>query len=229
MRCTTAKKWISEYIDGDLDSEQTATLEEHISGCSGCKELLAEMQKLVKSAQDLPDPPQRDVPWTKIQARLEEERGIATPGYAKPQHTMFPKWGYALTAAVILLVVGAISLGPRFLFQEEGISELEKQQYTLSKLNEAEEHYQAAIRALSEAVATQNENLDPELAEVFQANLEIINTSISACKQAVLSDPEDMESRRYLLAAYKQKADLLNKLMNLKESTPVKGKAESTL
>ena len=228
MKCTTAKKWISEYIDGDLDTQKSVELEGHLSGCAGCKELLADMQELVQSAHELPDPPERDVPWGKIHVQLEERQQVLTPGYAKPQ-AFRPKWGFALMTAMILLVAGAIILGPRFLFQEEGISELEKQHFTLAKLAEAEEHYQAAIKALSEAVAVQNENLDPKMAEVFQANLEIINTSITACKQAVLSDPDDMESRQYLLAAYKQKANLLNKLMSINEISPAKGKAESTL
>jgi tetratricopeptide (TPR) repeat protein len=229
MRCTTAKKWISEYLDGDLDTQKTVELKEHLSGCAGCKELLGDLQQLVQSAQELPGPPERDVPWGKIQARLEGRQLVSTPGYAKPQAAALPKWGFALGTAMILLVAGAITLGPRFLFQEKGISELEKQQFTLAKLAEAEEHYQAAIKALSEAVEAQNGNLDPVMAEVFQTNLEIINTSIMACKQAVLSDPEDMDSRRYLLAAYKQKANLLNKLMSINESSPAKGKAESTL
>lgn len=229
MRCTTAKKWISEYIDGDLEAKRAADLQEHIAGCSGCKELLADMKKIIQGARELPPPPEGDVPWSKIQARLDERPRITTPGYAKNQPSLFPKWGYALMAAALLLVAGAVTLGPRFLLQEKGLSELERQQYTLAKLSEAEDHYKAAIAALSEAVEAQNANLDPELAEVFKANLEIINTSISACKKAVLSDPADMESRRYLLAAYKQKADLLNKLMNLKEATPAKGEAETTL
>jgi len=228
MKCTTAKKWISEYIDGDLDTQKSVELEGHVSSCAGCKELLADMQKLVQSAHELPDPPERDVPWGKIHARLEERQQVSAPGYAEPQ-AFRPKWGLALMTAMILLVAGAITLGPRFLYQEKGISELEKQQFTLAKLAEAEEHYQAAIKALSEAVAVQNENLDPKMAEVFQANLEIINTSITACKQAVLSDPDNMESRQYLLAAYKQKANLLNKLMSINEISPAKGKAESTL
>ncbi len=229
MKCNTAKKWISEYIDGDLDSQKTVELEDHLLGCSGCKELFGDLQNIVQSANELPGPPERDVPWGKIQTRLEGRQRVSTPGYAKPHAPALPKWGFAMAAAMVLLVVGAITVGPRFLYQEKGISELEKQQFTLAKLAEAEEHYQAAIKALSEAVEAQNENLDPDMAEVFQANLEIINTSIMACKQAVMSDPEDMESRQYLLAAYKQKANLLNKFMSIKESSPAKGKAESTL
>ena len=125
MRCAATKKWISEYIDGDLDATKAAVLEEHLSGCNGCKELLADLQKIVQSAHELPDPPERDVPWGKIQARLEEKQQIATPGYAKPHPPGLPKWGYALMTAVILLVAGAITLGPRFLFQDKGISVLE--------------------------------------------------------------------------------------------------------
>ena len=67
------------------------------------------------------------------------------------------------------------------------------------------------------------------MAEVFRTNLEIINTSIAACKQAVLSEPYSVETRNYLLAAYKEKADLLTEMIEVKDIYSHKRELETSL
>ena len=109
------------------------------------------------------------------------------------------------------------------------VPELRNQQYTLTKLEEAEHHYQLAIKALHEAALAQSEQLDPQEAEVFRANLELIDQSINACRQAVLSNPNDVESRKYLLAAYKEKANLLNEIMAVKDTSFPERETEETI
>ena len=89
----------------------------------------------------------------------------------------------------------------------------ESQQYTLAKLQEAEHHYKLAINALVEAVTAQKGELDPKMAEIFRTNLAIIDTSIDACQQAILNNPNNIESRNYLLAAYREKTNLLTQMM----------------
>ena len=51
----------------------------------------------------------------------------------------------------------------------------------------------------------------------LRANLEIVNASIAECKLAVMSNPEDLEARRFLLAAYKMKTDLYDTWMSVQE------------
>jgi tetratricopeptide (TPR) repeat protein len=119
--------------------------------------------------------------------------------------------------------------GPRYWSGQAVVPELENQQYTLTKLEEAEHHYQLAIKALNEAAMAQKEQLDPQVAEVFRTNLDLIDQSINACRQAVLTDPNDIESRKYLLAAYKEKANLLNVIMAVKETSSPERETKETI
>lgn len=231
MRCTTAKKWVSQYLDGDLDSKRRAQLQKHISACSDCRKLLQDFQEIVGHAQDISGPSSRTVTWGKIQARLEANPNLQqVPAFSRGKPRLFFRWGYVwAAAAALLVVVGAVTLGPRFAGRAPMASQLERMQYTLDKLDEAELHYKKAIKALAEAVEAQGRQIDPQLAGVFKANLEIVNSSILACKQAVLSDPQNLEPRQFLLAAYKQKTDLLNMLMHLPDESSPQGSLENTL
>ena len=48
MECFKIREYLSEYIDGMLDSETKALLEDHLLTCKGCSEELASLKGLVK-------------------------------------------------------------------------------------------------------------------------------------------------------------------------------------
>jgi hypothetical protein len=94
----------------------------------------------------------------------------------------------------------------------------------LTKIQEAEQHYQMAIKALWEAVQAQGENFDPKVAETFRINLELIDATLEDCRRAIQSDPGDLDSQYYLLAIYEKKAELLNNMMEISSAAPeIKG------
>jgi tetratricopeptide (TPR) repeat protein len=102
------------------------------------------------------------------------------------------------------------------------------QEYALAKIQEAEQHYKLAIKALWEAVQSQKDNLDPKIAETFRINLELIDASLADCRRAVENDPRNMESRYYLLAVYKKKAELLDNMIEVSSTVP-KSKESKTI
>ena len=119
-----------------------------------------------------------------------------------------------MSAALLLVIfVGAVTIVPRLTAPATS-----SQQYVVSKLEEAEHYYQKAIDALWEAISAQKESFDPQLYAVFQKNLGIIDESIMACREAVLSRPNNLDSRNYLLAAYKGKRSLLEDMMAVSAS-----------
>jgi len=48
MECPKIREYLSDYIDGELDSETKALLEDHLLTCKGCSEELASLKGLVK-------------------------------------------------------------------------------------------------------------------------------------------------------------------------------------
>jgi predicted anti-sigma-YlaC factor YlaD len=230
MRCTKAKKLISEYIDGSLDARKIAGLEQHLDRCPDCRELFKDFQTITRDAKQLGEVSPSPHAWLKIRERLTTEgQTVLTLPTRKREGFAFPKLKYALSSALVLVViVGIVIFGLWYMKGREGLEGLDAQSHTLAKLAEAEHHYQLAVKALWEAVSSQEGSLDPQVAEVFQTNLEIIDMSIAACKEAVLSEPEDIDARNYLLAAYKEKVDFLNEML-VARGTSSRQKAKKTI
>ncbi|MBW2059589.1 MAG: zf-HC2 domain-containing protein [Deltaproteobacteria bacterium] len=53
MECERVRELLSEYIDGLLDQETRALVEEHLSSCEGCREELASLEALVEELGSL--------------------------------------------------------------------------------------------------------------------------------------------------------------------------------
>lgn len=53
------------------------------------------------------------------------------------------------------------------------------------------------------------------MAELFDRNLTVIDATIQACRQAVLDEPDDLEARDFLMAAYTRKITLLDDALDL--------------
>ncbi len=231
MKCAKAKRLISDYIDGNLDTGHVSSLEEHLDVCLDCQKFLKDFRKIAKDAKELNKLTPPNETWSKIEARLNTETQpvhVLAPG--RRQWLNAPRLRFVLSAAFLLVIlVGAGILGIHSLKQGGTLPGVDSKNIAFAKLEEAEHHYQLAIKALGEAVSYQEKSFDPEVAEVFRTNLEIINTSITACKQAVLSEPDNVETRNYLLAAYKDKADLLTEMIEVKDIYSHKRELETTL
>jgi hypothetical protein len=225
MRCSKARKLISEYIDGSLQERKSASVEKHLAVCPDCKHLWDDFKMIVEDAKKLEEHLPSEQTWLKIKAGLkeEEQRVLAF----KPQKRSWfrlifspPKLKYVLSSVVILaFIVGAVILGLRYWVGRDFMDKSDLQKYTLAKLDEAERHYQKAIKALGEAISAQEGKMDPQIAQVFKSNLEVIDSSIKACRQVVLQNPEDVDARNYLLAAYREKMNFLNEMMEVKQAS----------
>ncbi|MBE0461243.1 MAG: zf-HC2 domain-containing protein [Candidatus Aminicenantes bacterium] len=216
MKCSKAKKLINDYIDGQLSDSLNLQVEHHLEHCSGCQKVLKDLQKIISVARNLEEHSPSAGTWMAIQQRLDAQKrpSEAFVLQRKERSHLFsfsPALRYGLSAAFVMFILAGVVFFS-FLYRNGrlGFHLKKDQKYTLAKLSEAEHHYQSAIKALMEAVSAQEETIDPELAEVFRHNLELIDTSINACKQAVLQHPDNMEVQNYLLASYRKKLDLLD-------------------
>ncbi len=229
MKCSKAKRLISDYIDNGLKRRQSARLEKHIQKCSDCRKILEDFREIAKSAKGLEEIAPSHKTWLKIRERLkpEEQRALTL----HPQkRTWFgylffpPKLKYALSAALVLVfVASAVTIGLKYRGGNGLMGKKDAMKFTLAKLDEAERHYKKAIKALWEAVSAQEGNLTQQVAEVFRKNLEIIDSSIIACREIVLQEPENIDARNFLLAAYREKVDFLQEMMELgRPSSPKK-------
>ena len=223
MRCRKAMEYVSRAVDGELAERESARLERHLAACPACRELEADLRKIVAGAAKLGAPEPSERVWTNIRAGLAQEaegraRGrdaaLARPAFGFGR----PAFRYAgIAAAALILVVAGVTIGRRL---GRGAAEAApgpeaRERYTLAKLDEAEGHYQQAIKAMAEAFTADKGGLRPEVAELFDRNLSVIDATIQACRQAVLDEPDDLEARDFLLAAYTRKITLLDDALDL--------------
>ena len=217
MRCSADKQKISDYVDNELNSTESQLLKKHLDGCSECQKLYEDFIKIKAEAKGLAEFSPSGQTWFKIASGIKEKQNeVLRPTRLKQRRFVFSpsSFGWVVSAGLLLvIIVGAVAIVPKLTLPAAN-----SEQYVVSKLEEAEHYYQKAIDALWEAVSAQEENFDPQLFAVFQKNLNIIDESITACKDAVLSRPNNLDSRNYLLAAYKEKRSLLEDMMTVSAS-----------
>lgn len=225
MRCHKAQEYVSRSVDGELSPRESARLERHLAGCPECRELEADLRKIVAGAAKLEVPEPSDRVWSRIRAGLvREEAGKATrAGAGTMRRPVFgaglPALRYAgVAAAAVLLVTAGVIAGLRLGRGPVSPGPEAREQYTLAKLDEAERYYQQAIKSLTEAFTAEKGMLVPEVTELFDRNLSVIDATIQACRRAVLEEPDDLEARNYLLAAYTQKITLLDGALDLQRT-----------
>ncbi len=226
MRCRNAKKSISEYVDGILDVGKKARLEKHFEDCASCRELEADLKTVSEAASRLDRPaPSGDV-WARIRAGLTRSAADgAIPAKSRSRDWGFgwrsPAIRYAGAALVgLTLIAAGMFFGIRLGSSSPEPSFRERVEYTLAKLDEAEGYYMKAIESLNEVFASQQGALVPEVAEMFERNLQVIDASIQACRRAVLAEPNDLEARRFLLASYMEKVSFLNSVLEYPQRSP---------
>jgi hypothetical protein len=233
MRCRKAHEMISRSIDGELAVRKSARLERHLAGCGDCRVLREDLRRIVAGAAKLETPEPSDRVWLNVRAGLARasagRAGERSGALRRPAFGLgLPALRYAgIAAGALVLVVTGVLVGRRIGREPAPLGPEAREQYTLAKLDEAERYYQQAIKSLSEAFAGEKGNLAPQVSELFDRNLAVVDSTIQACRQAVLEEPDDLEARSFLLAAYTGKITLLDAALDLqKGDRPAAGKAK---
>ena len=175
----------------------------HLSGCSSCRSLIADLTDIVATAHLLPaevEPPARV--WTSLRSQLEAEgiiRSAATrSGWLNFSEFFRPRvWA---TAAVGLLIVAAAALQ----FQRPTTQPTEARAYENTSLTLSNDEAQLPAMQLAGI-----SGMDVSLRQ----NLDIVDKFIIDCEQRVKEQPQDDLTREYLSGAYQQKAELISVMM----------------
>jgi tetratricopeptide (TPR) repeat protein len=217
MRCTKAQRYISDHTDNLLDGEQTQALEQHLKECPACKELLDEMQMIAGEAKNMKSVLPSDNLWISIEGQIHRNarksrswlNGIGQFFRFSLYARELAFSGSGLLAGLVLMTL--FYYGIPFFQNDWSIQD----QVASDQFEEVDRHYQLAIAALNQAISEQDVELSPELAAVFEENLEIIDEAIQSFRTAMNEYPEDKEVNEYLLICYKKKLELLGEMKDL--------------
>ncbi|MFZ2054241.1 MAG: zf-HC2 domain-containing protein [Candidatus Aminicenantales bacterium] len=232
MKCSLAQEWINEFLDGELGPKREAKLKAHLEACPDCRALARDLEMIVRQAGNLGALEPSAGIWPRVAAAVRESREGAPasfPGKRSWPGAFWNKaaWRFAAAAALALVIVGTVIIRQEPRMAADSVRE-GSVEYSLVKLQEAQDYYEKAILSLNEAVQSQDSSLSPQLAEIFKRNLAAMDETIQACRQIVEEDPGNLTARAYLLTAYREQVNVLEEMMGLKQSS-VRGRAETAL
>lgn len=220
MKCASARKSINESLDEAVRPDRAAVLKEHLAKCGECRRFARDLESIVGEARNLPVLEPSRQAWPKIAAGV---RASKTEEAAPSRVAVRWRYGLAAASALVVLAVGLIiGLQHR---RSAGVGDRGSVEFAMAKLKEAQRYYEKAIGALSEAVRSRERCLAPELADVFECNLEGLDQTILVCRQMVNRSPDDPAVRTYLLTAYREKVSLFEEIMGIGPSSGAKTKA----
>ncbi len=106
MTAHLSEDLISQWMDRELDLQQSREVEEHLKDCESCRTLqneLSESDRLFRTMESIQPPPYL---WTRIAAHLEAGTREEKRGFFRP--LLQPTWFRALVlapAAILLLTI----------------------------------------------------------------------------------------------------------------------------
>lgn len=205
MKCDRYEAWWM----GDLSDEEFSA---HRESCQECATAWRLDQRIEQEARDLPGPAQGTGLWDRIAEELDED---CPPVVTTMPRRRIPTSRIWVMAAVLVLCVG---LGSVMLREGRGPAPAPRNLLAteaLARVEAAEAAYETAIRGLEAQAEPVLAEADTRLMLRYRQRLEIIDAQIRDCRTMLAQDNANAHVRRYLLAAYRDKADTLTELLAL--------------
>ena len=197
MTCRDFEARADAYAEGRLSAPEAAAFEAHLDRCAACAAALeraagpppglAGLARSIEPAEDL---------WPAIHGRL------AALG-ERPGRIAVPRWGLAAAALLLIALSSGVTAvllrpAPQAASATRDVSALEAQ-------------YAAVSEDLTGALEKARSRLDPATLATIERNLRIIDTALNETRQALANDPGNPALGQMVVAAWRQKVDLLRR------------------
>jgi anti-sigma factor RsiW len=225
MGCQDYSEAIADFVDGTLDPARQRELERHVEGCAACRALVADLKSIQAAAFTLDrlELPPHILP--SLRARIADE---PLPG-ARGRLLAFPAsrgaiaaWVAAAAALIVITTAGILSLtrpnpghAGDTTAQTTPADAGDPVASVQAELQAATEHYEKAIQQLEQIAQRENGALDPQVAAVFQKNLQVIDQAIDESRNALQSQPASADVQESLFDAMRSKVALLQQTVEL--------------
>ena len=211
MTCEQISDWLSDSVEGTLDTERQVQLDAHRRTCAACRELLNDLMEIRAAAATL----DRRTPSPELWRAIAAQTGLAGPQLAGGL-----RWGALAAAAALMIALGAgvwFAARAQRPANQNVSSELVRS--AASELQLAEQHYENAIRALEQLTVAKDNALDPSVAAEIAQSLQSIDRAINDSRAALKSDPNSFIAQTSLLEALRMKVALLQETVSLMNAT----------
>jgi len=192
-----------------LEGEERPKLVAHIRECPFCCSMLADLEGIRSAAGHLApqEPPERM--WTSIRASLIAEGIIRQPEafwrrWLESWHWLHNPVAVAALGCLMVLGIGLVRV-PSVPKSRTAPS------VDLSDVARAA----AAVRPMETSYHAQAASFEPSVKETYQKSLDSLDGEIRECLNSVRQEPDNSLAREYLLAAYQQKAHVLQSALEV--------------
>lgn len=208
---------LSDYLDGELTDDEQRQVAAHLAECALCRDELAELEAVVRTASSMPQlEPATDL-WQGISARLEPVTTRPATGGSWRFTFSLPQ----LAAASVALALLSGWAATRFLARESNVApvsasvtpnnaadpSVSDNSVVPARFEDAE--YDAAVVDLKEALEKGRGTLDPATVAVIEENLKTINQAVEEARKALAADPANGYLSGYLVNTQRRQLDLL--------------------
>ena len=207
MNCEQCIDQLGNLVDGAIDPEISAQLDEHCRGCDACRDLLNDLREIRAAAATLERFTPSPAVWSAIAATVS-----APPS----RRYSWVELAAAAALAVMLGTAGWFALGPRG--HAGGDSPENLARNAASELHLAEQHYLNAITALEQLTIRSDAALDPAVAAEIAQSLQSIDRAIADSREALKTQPDSLVAQTSLLEALRMKVAVLQETVSLMNS-----------
>lgn len=219
MKCEDLNEALVDLVDGRLEPAPQREAERHLEACKNCRALVTDLRSIRAAAFMLDRREPGPAAWSKLQEAVAAE----PPRIAAPRSALRNQWGGWLGAAAALILATVIGLLP--LLNRNAVPGADAdaassgQEVTVesvaAEFEAAEQHYQKAIDDLQTIANKDTGELDPQVADVLQKNLTVIDQAISESRAALRSQPSNTNAQDGLFDALRTKVALLQQTVEL--------------
>jgi len=216
------KEFWKKYEESGLDPE----LERHLGECEKCREEFAIDGAVNRAVKELPDWNAPETLWERVKDAVPQQQAVDSQR-SEPFHVRVRRFfdrlipagksvplRPALAAFAVLLIIavaaagryaGVTSAGERARLQEVAIAEIEQK----------EKEYVAAIERLSQLVESRKETINTDMYLLYRQKLDVLDNVILLCSEAIEENQYNINARQYLVEAYREKTETLEKLAEI--------------
>jgi anti-sigma factor RsiW len=225
MSCQDYSAAFAEFVDGALDPARQRDLERHVEGCATCRALVADLKSIQAAAftLDRMELPPHILPAIKLRLAEESSSGRRRVLAFPQSRVALGAWLATAAALMAITTAGLLSLMRPSDATHAGepsvvagtIPADDPVVSVQAELQAATEHYERAIQQLEQIAASDNATLDPQVAAVFQKNLDVIDQAIDESRAALSTQPGSGAVQENLFDAMRSKVALLQQTVEL--------------
>ena len=228
MNCETCQELIHDLLDGSISRSDESILNTHLNDCLDCESVRQDLAAIVGFCRtrrgEYEAPPNEHALWLRIRNVIESEQRVGTVVQSERRPTflgrlMGSSWELSLpqltaaTAAIVLLVSLATVVGVRRF--GTGVPIPQPNVAEASNVNDRVWQRQQVINYWNQRVELNKARWSPEMREVFDRNMRVIEQTVVSSLEELKRNPHDEISEQMLNESLNDKLALLKEFSDL--------------